>query len=641
MSDNLGAVLDYIFRGGSVVDGTGVPARPADVGVRDGRIVAVGTVSDDATEVVDITGRVIAPGIIDPHCHYDAQLLWDPLATPSNFHGVTTTVNGNCGFGLAPLAPGDGDYLRRMMARVEGMPLPALEAGVDWSWESFPQYLEAVEGTIGVNAAFMAGHCAIRRYVMGADAVGSPASADQTEQMAAVLDSMLAAGALGFSTGRAGHQDGDGRPVASRWATDDEILALCDVVKAHEGTTLEVVVEGCLDRFSDDEVEFLTQMSLRAGRPVNWNVLSVDSADPDRTWHQIAAGEAAAARGARIVALTMPILVPMNMNFHSFCALNLLPGWGEVLAGPVEARVPRLRDPQVRAAMRTDAETTTGALRRIIDFPNYVIGDTYTPANDGLTGRRVHEIAAERGADPFDTLLDIVLADDLRTVVWPSATDNDPDSWTLRAQVWDHPEVMIGGSDAGAHLDRMSGAPYPTKWIGDCLRGRQLTTMERAIQMMTAEPADLFGIRGSRPAGRGAPRRPVGVRPRHGRCVDGPPGRGPPRWLCSPRLRCPGRRSGHGQRGPDRTGRRNHRGHARAGVALRRRHRHRRRARELTERPGHPDPGRPSALTGVRPPSPPARSRRPRWWRCRRSGHRRPPPTPGSCPTTAWCAAGR
>ncbi len=488
-------MLDYVFRGGQIVDGTGSPARRADVGVRDGRIVAIGEVTEEAAAVVDVSGRIVAPGIIDPHCHYDAQLLWDPLATPSNFHGVTTIVNGNCGFGLAPLTPGDGDYLRRMMARVEGMPLPALEEGVVWDWESFPEYLDRLDGTIGVNAAFMAGHCAIRRYVMGTDAVGAEATAGQTEQMAAILDSMLAAGALGFSTGRGGHQDGDGKPVASRWATDDEILALCDVVNANEGTTLEVVVEGCLDLFSDEEVEFLTQMSLRGGRPVNWNVLSVDSADPERTWHQIRASETAAERGARIVALTMPILVPMNMNFHSFCALNLLPGWGEVLAGPVEDRAARLRDPEVRAKMRTDVAKTTGALRRLIDFPNYVIGDTYSASNQGLTGRRVHEVASQRGADPFDTLLDIALADDLRTVVWPSATDNDPDSWKLRAEVWENDHVMIGGSDAGAHLDRMSGAPYPTKWLGDCLRGRKLTTMERAVQMMTEEPAALFGIR--------------------------------------------------------------------------------------------------------------------------------------------------
>jgi N-acyl-D-aspartate/D-glutamate deacylase len=465
------------------------------VGVRDGRIVAVGDVDEDADEVVDATGRVVAPGVIDPHCHYDAQLFWDPLATPSTLHGVTTVVNGNCGFGLAPLTPGDGDYLRRMMARVEGMPLPALEEGIDWDWERFDQYLARLEGGIGVNAGFMAGHCAIRRYVMGPDAVGSEASPDQVARMAEVLQSMIDAGAMGFSTGRSSHQDGNGDPVASRWATDDEVFALCDVVKANEGTTLEVIVQGCLDQFSDEEVEFLTQMSLRGGRPVNWNVLTVDGADPAKTWHQVRAGELAAERGGRIIALTMPILVPMNMNFHSYCALNMLPGWGEVLSGPVDERMGRLRDPEVREQMRGGAAETSGALRRVIDFPNYVIGDTYSPENDGLTGRRVHEVATDRGTDPFDTLLDIVLADDLRTVVWPSATDNDEQSWKLRAEMWEHPHVMIGGSDAGAHLDRMCGATFPTKWIGDCLRGRKLTTMERAVQMITDEPARLFGMR--------------------------------------------------------------------------------------------------------------------------------------------------
>src|SRR3954464_11152995 len=169
-------MLDSVIRGGSVVDGTGAPARQADVGIRDGRIVEIGKISEEAADTVDADGLVVAPGFVDPHTHYDAQLFWDPEATPSNLHGVTSVMAGNCGFTLAPLAPEDADYLRRMMAKVEGMPLPALETGVGWQGRSFGDYLDALEGNVALNVAFLVGHCALRRNVMGADAVGNEAT---------------------------------------------------------------------------------------------------------------------------------------------------------------------------------------------------------------------------------------------------------------------------------------------------------------------------------------------------------------------------------------------------------------------------------------------------------------------------------
>ncbi|MFM7126542.1 MAG: N-acyl-D-amino-acid deacylase family protein, partial [Actinomycetota bacterium] len=324
MSDN---TLDLVIRGGMLVDGTGAPPRRADIGIRDGRIVAVGTVTGDAAEVVDATGLMVTPGFIDPHTHYDAQLLWDPTASPSSVHGVTTVMGGNCGFTLAPLLPGDADYLRKMMSKVEGMPLAALENGTDWSWESFSDYLSRLEGNISVNAGFLVGHCAIRRYVMGPEAVGAEAHADQVDAMRAELAKAIEAGALGFSfTNSTSHSDGDGEPVASRWATHDELIALCEEVGRHEGTTLEGIVPGCLDRFADDEIELLGRMSAAANRPMNWNVLTVDSREPDRVPRQISAFDRARQLGGKVVALTMPVQVPMNMSFLNFCGLWLLPG---------------------------------------------------------------------------------------------------------------------------------------------------------------------------------------------------------------------------------------------------------------------------------------------------------------------------
>jgi len=491
-------MLDLVIRGATIVDGTGSPGRSGDVGVADGRIVAVGTVDDEAAETLDAAGLVVTPGFVDPHTHYDAQLFWDPAASPSNVHGVTSIVAGNCGFTLAPLRPGDGDYLRRMMARVEGMPLAALENGVDWSWEGFDQYLDRLDrGGIGVNAGFMVGHCALRRYVMGEDAIGKPASPEQIDAMVALLHEAIDVGGLGFSTTLSStHSDGDGHPVASRHATTDELLALCRAVGEHEGTLLEGAFEGGLDKFSDDEIELVAAMAAAAGRSINWNVLTVDSAVPDRVPRQLSAADLAAEKGGRVVALTMPVLVPMNMSFGTFCALFLIPGWGDVLKLPIDEKRAALADPAVRARMAEQAQSEeAGVFRRLTDWARYVIGDTYSAANEGLQGRVVEDIAAERGADPFDTLVELVAADDFRTILWPMPTDNDDASWAMRKEVWSDPRAMLGGSDAGAHLDRMCGATYTTRLLADCLRGRKLATLERAVQMLTDEPAQLFGLR--------------------------------------------------------------------------------------------------------------------------------------------------
>ncbi|MFJ3304652.1 amidohydrolase family protein [Streptomyces sp. NPDC086549] len=493
-------MLDHVIKGATVVDGTGAPAFTADVGIRDGRIAAVGSVTEESRATEDATGLVLAPGFVDPHTHYDAQLFWDPYATPSLNHGVTTVAAGNCGFTLAPLNPArpeDADYTRRMMSKVEGMSLVALEEGAPWGWHTFAEYLAALEGRIAVNAGFMVGHCALRRYVMGPDAVGGQPTEQQLAEMLRIFHEAMEAGAWGFSTTQSTtHSDGDGQPVASRHALPAELLALSKAVGEHEGTQIEAIVAGCLDQFGDDEIDLFVEMSAAAGRPLNWNVLTVDAAVPERVPRQLTASERARKAGGRIVALTMPILTPMNMSLGTFCALNLIPGWGPVLGLPVPERIAKLRDPQVRAEMLRRAQSKeAGVFRRLANFGRYVIGDTYSEANAGLTGRVVRDIAEERGLDPFTCLVEICAADELRTVLWPMPTDNDPASWALRAETWQHEDVMLGGSDAGAHLDRMCGAPYTTRFIGDCLRGRKLVGLEQAVKMLTDDPARLFGLR--------------------------------------------------------------------------------------------------------------------------------------------------
>ncbi|HVB90793.1 MAG TPA: amidohydrolase family protein [Acidimicrobiales bacterium] len=490
-------MLDYVIRSGTVIDGTGEPGRKADVGIRQGRIATVGMVEEAGGRELDASGLMVAPGVIDPHTHYDAQLFWDPSASPSNLHGVTSVIGGNCGFTLAPINAEDADYIRQMMAKVEGMPLAALEKGVPWTWSTFAEYLDALEGNLGVNAGFLVGHCALRRKVMGSARAEEVATDQEIAAMRALLGQSLSAGGLGFSSSQSRtHSDGDGRPITSRHADRREMLAFCEEVETHEGTTLEYITNGCLDSFSPEEVDLMTAMSVTARRPLNWNVLTVDARSADRIEHQLSASSTAAAAGGQIVALTMPTLVPMNMSFRTHCALFLIPGWGDIMGLPPAERMAKLADPAVRTLLDERARSKeAGVFRGLARWGTYVIGDTYTAANEGCAFRTVADIAAERGTAPFDTLLDIVLADDLRTVLWPNTDDGDESTWAMRAEIWSDPRAMVGGSDAGAHLDRMCGSNYPTAFLDDCLHGRKLVPVEKAVHMMTGQPAQLFGLR--------------------------------------------------------------------------------------------------------------------------------------------------
>ena len=290
-------MLDMIIRGGTVVDGTGAPGRIADVGISNGRITAIGEIDEKATRTIDAEGKVVAPGFVDIHTHYDAQVFWDTTLSPSPLHGVTTVIGGNCGFTIAPLGPEHGDYLMRMLARVEGMPLAALAEGVPWDWRSFGEYLDRIDGTLAPNAGFLVGHSTIRRVAMGERATKGEATADDLDAMRTLLDASLASGALGFSSSWARtHNDAAGDMVPSRYASEDEIVALCGVVKDHPGTTLEFIP--CVGMFEDFAPELLTRMSLAANRPINWNVLFVGKGSEAITEHNLAASDYATEHGA-------------------------------------------------------------------------------------------------------------------------------------------------------------------------------------------------------------------------------------------------------------------------------------------------------------------------------------------------------
>lgn len=490
-------MIDLAVRGGTVIDGTGRPGRRADVGVDGGRIVSVGRLEDTAAAEIDADGLLVAPGFVDLHTHYDAQLFWDPTASPSPLHGVTTVIGGNCGFSLAPAGPDAAGYLTRMMARVEGMPLDALEQGLDWRWRSFGEWLRRLEGSVGVNAGFLAGHSTLRRSVMGERAVGGEATEQDLAAMVAALHAALEEGALGFSSSQvATHHDGEGEPVPSRAARRPELEALASAVRPHPGTTLELIVQGCLNGFEDEEVDLMATLSLLADRPLNWNVLGVSALGHERTEHQLAASTAAAERGAAVLALTLPHSMRIRLSFETGAILDGLPGWREIFALGPDERLAALADPAVRLRMEQGARSEeAGILRHLAVWERLVVTETFDPRNAGYEGRTVGEVAAERGQEPFDALLDLVVADRLRTGLRPPMGETEAD-WEARARIWQDPRAVVGGSDAGAHLDTMCGAIYTTALLAEGVRRRELLSWEEAVRQLSDVPARLYGLVG-------------------------------------------------------------------------------------------------------------------------------------------------
>jgi N-acyl-D-aspartate/D-glutamate deacylase len=483
--------LDLLLKGGTVVDGTGAPGRVADVGVRAGRIVAVGPIAEAATTTIDATGKIVCPGFIDVHTHYDAQLLWDGTVSPSPLHGVTTVLGGNCGFSIAPLGPDDADYVKRMMAVVEGMPIGALEGGGAWDWVSFGDYLDRIAGRgIAVNAGFLVGHSTVRRVVMGDAATTKPATDAQLSAMVRLVEDSVAGGALGFSSSLGeGHLDGDGAPVPSRSATFDEFVALAGAIRAHPGTTLEFIPT--VGPIAEDRMELMADMSLAADRPLNWNLLG-SLASEEIYEQQLQASDVAAAKGAHVIALTLPDLLRMRASN----VLPGLPGWGSVLELDEAGRRAAIAEPATRARLREGAEKVgEKAMGVLADFSLMEVADP----SSGWVGRSLGEIAVANGTDVIDVLIDVILPEHLTLfLVLPSLTPSlgrSDDGWRARVQVWMDPRVMLGGSDAGAHLDLMCHANYPTVVLGEAVRQRGLLSLEQAIEMMTDRPARHYGLR--------------------------------------------------------------------------------------------------------------------------------------------------
>jgi N-acyl-D-aspartate/D-glutamate deacylase len=487
-------MLDVLIRGGEVVDGTGSPRRRADVGIADGKVVAIGNVTDSAKKTIDATGKLVTPGFIDLHTHYDAQAFWDTSLSPSPLHGVTTVMAGNCGFTIAPLTPQDGDYLMRMLARVEGMPLESLQEGVPWNWSTTGEFLDAIDGKLMPNAGFLVGHSALRRVVMHDDATRREATPQEIEQMKELLRAGLRAGGMGFSsTWSTSHNDHTGVPVPSRHGSREELIALCSVVSEFPGTTLEFIP--AVGRFERETFELMADMSAAANRPLNWNLLQVYAQNWDLVQHQLEGYDVAKERGGKVLALTLPDTFRTRLNLRSGFILDILNGWDELMALPPEEKLAMLRDPKGRQEMNDKAQATVGPTRSIGNWAAYMLLETFSEKWKPYQGRLIGDIAKELGKEPWDALADIVVDDNLNTVITVPDKGQGDDTWAKRVEVWRDDRAIVGASDAGAHLDMIDSFSFSTTMLARAVRERNLMSFEEAITHLTDKPARLYGLR--------------------------------------------------------------------------------------------------------------------------------------------------
>ena len=490
-------MLDVVIKGGDVVDGTGAPRRRADVGIKDGRIVQIGTIDTEAAHTIDATGKLVAPGFVDVHTHFDAQVFWDNALTPSPLHGVTTALAGNCGFTVAPLSddPADAEYLLRMLARVEGMPVETLRTGVPWNWVTTADYFDRIESAgVGINLGFMVGHSAIRRIVMGADATRRESTVDELEAMKGLLHAGLEAGGLGFSTSYARtHNDADGNMVPSRHATTAELIELAKVTGQHEGTGLEIIPQvGPFDQWA---IDLMVDMSVAAQRPINWNVMVVTQANMADCQSKLAAGDAARARGGKVVALTMPISFGARLSFNSGFVLDAMPGWESAMHASRDDKLALFSDPAARDALDAKAQSPDNPLRMLADWGSKIIFDVVAPENEQYRGQTVAAIAKAQGRPAWDVLCDIAVADELMTSFGTPTPVETVEDWKARLEVWRDSRAVIGASDAGAHFDLLASFNYATGLLERAVRRHQMLSFEEAIHLMTQVQAELYGLK--------------------------------------------------------------------------------------------------------------------------------------------------
>ena len=482
-------MIDVLVRNGSVVDGTGAPARRADVGIANGNIAEIGKLAGSAKRTIDASGLVVAPGFIDPHTHYDAQICWDGATTPSSWHGVTTVVMGNCGVGIAPCRPEAREIAMRDLVNVEAIPFEVLEAGITWDWETFPEYLDAAHKRgSSMNLAFLAPLTPFRHYVMGEASMERGATPEETAKIQRLLGEAMDAGAFGFSSTLLNQHLGyQGKPLACRNASREELKACCNVLKARGKGAIEIAMTKQLGVMDEEECALLDFLLEESGRPVTFIAMfdREDISEALRTSLRKAAPMIA--KGARPQTSPLPLTREMNMrNPFSFAGF---PSWKRAFVDKSKAAQAAVyRDPAFRAAFREDLKNPATYL----NWARLTVHEVKNPALKPLEGHSVAEIAAREGKDPVDVLLDVTLADDLDNEFTLKSFNSREDRM---AEVLRNRDMLLGLGDGGAHLDMLCDAGYPTYVLGTWVREKKVLSLEEAVRRMTSDPADFFGIR--------------------------------------------------------------------------------------------------------------------------------------------------
>jgi len=496
-------MYDLVVRNGFVVDGTGLPRRRVDVGIRDGRVVRLGRLDGErAAEEIDADGLIVAPGIVDAHTHYDPQITFDPYATVSCFHGVTTVVAGNTGFSMAPIKPADRPFIQGIFAQVENMDPVAL-SGVRWDdGETFGGFMASRAGRLGVNFGCYVGHSNLRRWVMGEAATERVATDEEIDAMCAMAAEAMADGAAGLSSSAAPtHLDVDGRPVPSRLADHRELLALAAAVGRRGAGSIGFLPASSIGGLDDEDMDYLIAIGKASGLPVVIQGLGgrnkVDA--PTATWEAaVDFLDRATAVGAPVYSLliTRPfdkalVVGPQNLHYLA------VPSWKRMLALPHDDRVALLNDPAARDELRHAVEHYNRDPAKGTTVPPPLWRDVFVDqvARDehaALQGRSVADIAVERGVAPADVMLDLALAEDLATEFrWRTESPEWTDAVRL-AQL--DPRMLIGVSDGGAHLARDDGADWSSYFLRSWVLDRQVWTLEEGVRQITQVPAALLGL---------------------------------------------------------------------------------------------------------------------------------------------------
>ena len=492
--------LDLVIRNGTIVDGSGAPRYQGDVGIRQGRIVEMGRVGSTAERIVDADGLVVAPGFVDGHTHMDAQVAWDPLGSCSCWHGVTTVIMGNCGFALAPCPPGEREWFARCLTAVEDIPTEAMLAGIDWTWETFPEYLATVDRLPkAINYGAYIGHSALRMYVMGKRALHEIATEADLDRMTAAVKEAIRAGAMGFSSSRAHtHVTPDNTPVASRIADWTEIDRLVGAQLGHGAGIFQVGPDISGGRAQRAFLARLKQVAVESGRPVMFGTIASRQGDDPNPWtYQLDYLDECATAGARVWGQTTTRSINAIFSLKSYLPFDVLPAWRELRRLPLTEQKQRLADPETRRRLIA-AEATMKPRDNVLQGGGAATTDPRKPDYHNLYAMKdvewndptVAELAAARQQHPVDVMIDLALANDDQVFVQPLVNEQ-PDQVLGMLR---HPRTLATFSDSGAHVCQEMGSSLQTHMLSYWVRARQAFTLEEAVRKLSFDNASAWGL---------------------------------------------------------------------------------------------------------------------------------------------------